>query len=471
MVLVYFLSFVLLSIGSHGLILRDPSSGGFYIYNGNRMTMSLNETEKMCQMAGGLLPGNRTSQDMFERLLPLVPNMNIVTREPRVWLDYGKSWYCTAKCCGRFFVKIFNTKPELSGDCQSQGLSFCEMTASLKGFLPSDFKQVNGLTQELKLITQRVQHTRDQLPQLEERIDKFRKELELLKEQSDAQRKDVTALEKEIQELTAVINEFKMWIKDLDDIMDPLTKIKKQVATDENKLQELTSKDENEQTKVGNQLKEMNEKVESSFTRIKQVISNVENAIKDLQESVRVRFDQMEEAVEKKERNVSEYDVFQKNVIVINNLKIKNQNVTKTRDETVKGIEKIKTERKTQVEDKIDLAEKMIKEYPEKQVKFADELGKKITNLDKLLANNSNGIQEEFKRRNQTHGNHEFKKERTELIRQVAQLNIMKQEYQSQIHTFKVTFYPVLGIFTLILMVQIVFVILWVRKRNLYREI
>ena len=469
----------LLSLLNKGqsVLLVSPD-GKHFLFNGVREPVDLNEAQSLCVAAGGRLPGELDGTQV-------VFSNHAIPDGRKIWLNFADTSKCfwrrwIKRCCGKYLIKN-QDKPVVDyQECKKPALVLCEITTSLEGFTKDITNKINGLAKDFeKLSTSLTQITHDKVVPLETRIsdmyEKFNKDINEVQEKNQENR----VVMKQVQQQAADtvpqgIKEFREWLDNIESsIGKPFEEVKKPLEENEKGLEDLKSQDSESQAKLKEQLQEMNTNVQKSFEEFDKTISDSKNALNGLEQILSDKSKAVQDELEKQKKPVEEKELFKKILDEAAAQARMDESMTKSRDQTEEKVKKLEGEIQV-IEDDITSAEAKEEDFKKQEKEFTSNMGNQITDLMNLLQGLKQGIKKEKDRRTGTTVAFSVKKRSVEetpeekdsiksLTETVEKLTKDREQHQSEVSTFKVTFFPILGILFVIVIIQAVFLY---RKRD-----
>ena len=473
------ITFFLLSLLNKGqsVLLVGPN-GEHFLFNGIRKPVDLNKAQSLCEAAGGKLPGEMDGTQV-------VFSNHAIPDEKEIWLNFADPFKCfwiprKGKCCGKYLIKKQDKPVVKYQRCEEPALVLCEITTSLEGFTKDVTNKINGLTEEFeKLSTSLTEITHDKLDPLETRINdmykKFDEELQEVNEKDQENR----VIMKEVQQQAADtvpqgIKEFKEWLEKIESsIGKPFEEVKKPLEENKKVLEDLKNQDFESYTKLKEQLQKMNTDFEKSIGEFDKTIEDSNNALNGLEQVLSDKSKAVQDELERQKKPVEEEELFKKILDQVVAQARMDESVTKSRDQTEEIVKKLEGEMQV-VKDDITSAEDKEATFEEQKKEFTSKVGDQVTDLTTLLRGLKQDIKKERERRTKKTVAFSIKKRSVEetpegkdsiqsLKEMADKLAEDRKKHQSEVSTFKVTFFPILGILFVIVIIQAVFLY---RKRD-----
>jgi len=428
----------------------------YFIFNGIKNPLPLQQADKLCELLGGRLPGEQDGKE--------IANLNQLLHEnEKLWLNITERaecgwWY--PECCGKYLVKTSGRYQVKAQDCNKPAAVICEVTnASLAGFTDEIKQMISTLDGEFHSNGEKLMNISVySLGPLKERITSanisFDNDIREINQKTQEERiklKEITTMASETFANDLV--EFKEWITNLTvNVNGVWTQVNKSVNENENRLKGLETENQESQHK----LSEMMDQIKNRFDAINIKLENTENSIKGKEAEAG-------ELISKLETKINETakinETVESDAVYIKIFKelVDQDKLSKKMNASLNEVKEIMAPLEanySNIEKEITSVEENVREFPDEIEKFIANLFVKINSTDENFKVLLHNITEERKRQNEAMNEEDQGKSKMLLKEKLEEVMENKKDYQNQLHSFKVTFFPILGLLVALMIVE-----------------
>lgn len=446
---------VFLSVFSSGTLLVGPE-GDPFLFNGVEELVNLTEANRLCQALGGRLPGERDGNKIaFVN--------NAIPDGVEVWLNKANpsdcGWIIRPKCCGKYLTKRSGQPNTRFMNCNEHASVLCEIQTSMEGLETNVTKQVQDLKDEVMKLSNDTQKRHEKVDSLSTRVNRmmltFKIGLSKTQEADRANREVVKEIKNMTEELSQDIQEWRASIEGIyDAIGKPFKEFEEPLKEKSKKVEEFKTQNADQEKKESDQLIAFNT---IHLTANKRFKKNIKKAVKDLGKLKSLatdRIEQLKKELEDMKHPVKDSKGSKAITKNIEEEKKLEESSNETVSHVVSKVKELDAERQGIIK-KLTKAEKQVEDIEKSEKDFVRDMGNKITHHNQLLDELLQKIEEEINQRKITSRSKRTADNSQESLRKLLDaLKIKRERHQKEVYSFKITFFPILAIVGVIVVVQ-----------------